>query len=221
MGPLLAEKKRRDSKSLKCWQVAAPGDSPVGCRKGSAACQHFVRPERHAQRDAEGIPTTGHPPPPTGTLVKRGERDSKSLRCWQVGPAGSSPVDTWRHQGRASSDSGLRPSPLRGRYRLRRCGPILPPLCFGRMVVRPERHAQRDGKGIPISRQLPPAGGHHGGPRAAIRLTRTTPVRVLKLIFLPCRPPTWWATVEIRCLSRRSTATSMFRSPICIKPEVP
>ena len=33
-----------------------------------------------------------------------------------------------------NADSGLRPSPLRGRHRLWRCGPILPPLRYGRMV---------------------------------------------------------------------------------------
>jgi hypothetical protein len=48
-----------DSNSLKGWQVAAPYDSPVGCRKGSDACRPFVRPEGTLRSGGPG----GNPSP--------------------------------------------------------------------------------------------------------------------------------------------------------------
>jgi len=60
--------------------------------------------------------------------------------------------------GVPATDSDLRSSPLRGRHRLWRCGPILPALRCGRMIARPERHPQGDAEGLPPPRS--------GGPRS-------------------------------------------------------
>jgi hypothetical protein len=109
MGPFVGGANRRDSKSQNCWQVAAPSDSPGGCPMGSAACQQFVRPERHAKRDAEGIPRIGHSPLRREPLFPWQERrDSKSLICFQP-------------------DSGRQPSPGGRQIPCADCGLSSPP----------------------------------------------------------------------------------------------
>ena len=91
-----------DSKSLKCWQVGPAGGSPVDCWRRKGPCQHFVRPEgtpagwprRESLTLRQKAPAIGG-----RTCLARGVGDSKSLKCWQVGPAGGSPVDCWRRKG--------------------------------------------------------------------------------------------------------------------------
>ena len=109
-----------ESKSLNCWQVAAPGDSPGGCRRGSAACQQFARPERQA----------------AGLM----RRDSHHRGCHRALIPGHQ--DQRRISGVPASDSSLRSASLRGRHRLRRCGPLLPSLRCGQMVARLKRQAE-------------------------------------------------------------------------------
>ncbi len=145
-----------ESKSLNCWQVAAPGDSPGGCRRGSAACQQFARPERQAaglmrrdshhrgcHRDLIAEPQDQRRAQPVRRPERQAEglmrRDSHHRGCHRALIPGHQ--DQRRISGVPASDSSLRSSPLRGRHRLRRCGPLLPSLRFSRTVARPERQA--------------------------------------------------------------------------------